>query len=786
MIVLLGAVLVAVSGASPVRALELQSPRWSRARMEAGRADAPPFLFVYGTQVASATPVLRAQALRVARRAFGADSTRVLADREVSETRLAAGPVFLFGGPAENEWTRRLAPALPVRFEPRGFRWQGRLYDAPGDAIQLSWPHPLAPERFLLLLAGNSPSAFVPRGGFLDGDDDWRIVRAEGLARSGRFAHDGGKPWRYDPTLDRDREAERARYDRALRDVPARALRIRAPERVGDAAAVASAADALLDRMTAEGWPTRATAPRPVLVLHPSLEEKGRQTRVTRPEHLADATTAHLARPFGRTTPDLWSVAALRLRQGGAVEGSRFLVPAAVRFAGRFEGEPLETAIARLYAGGLLPTAADAATRDSRWRSPLVRVPARALLVEAVIASAPPGGRVAALAALLRRDPPGTLDSLARVVGVPASTLATRYRALAEERARSGRRALVLDRRAPWRPTDGFQRGVCLAHEVGLERGYLSAECARQLARIRESGANTVSLTPFAWLFDLREVEMGNSTDAGPDGESDEALVEAAARARALGLRVWLKPHLWTRGWSGDLSFTPTGWARFLDAWEEHALHWALLAERERMDGFMVGHELASATAADPARFRALVGRVRRVYGGLVSYVANWDEVERIPFWDALDLVSVSFYTPLAEAPTRDAATLRAGATRALAALEPVARRAGRPVLIAELGFAPSGGAAVRPWESGEGPEDLETQRACLAAVVSASEPFEWLAGVHFWKWGTTARPGGDPFDTKGRPAGTVVTDALRIWQGRPVRVPAPPPPARTSPGGRR
>ncbi|MEY4070062.1 MAG: hypothetical protein RL721_676, partial [Candidatus Eisenbacteria bacterium] len=326
MIVLLGAVLGAVLSASPVRALELQAPRWSRARMEAGRADAPPFLFVYGTQVASATPVLRAQALRVARRAFGADSTRVLADREVNETRLADSPVFLFGGPAENEWTRRLAPALPVRFEPRGFRWQGRLYDAPGDAIQLSWPHPLAPERFLLLLAGNTPSASAPRGGFLDGDDDWRIVRADGLARSGRFAHDGGKPWRYDPALDRDREAERARYERALRDVPARALRVRAPERVGDAAAVAAAADALLERMTAEGWPARATAPRTVLVLHPSLEEKGRQTRVTRPEHVADATTAHCARPFGRTTPDLWSVAALRLRQGGAVEGSRFLV----------------------------------------------------------------------------------------------------------------------------------------------------------------------------------------------------------------------------------------------------------------------------------------------------------------------------------------------------------------------------------------------------------------------------------------------------------------------------
>ncbi|HEY6196424.1 MAG TPA: hypothetical protein VI504_15440, partial [Candidatus Eisenbacteria bacterium] len=319
----------------------------------------------------------------------------------------------------------------------------------------------------------------------------------------------------------------------------------------------------------------------------------------------------------------------------------------------------------------------------------------------------------------------------------------------------------------------GFQRGVCLAHAVGLDRGYLSAACARQLAAVRDAGADWVSLTPFAWLADPTVPEIANSTDAGPDGESDEAVCEAAARAHALGLRVWLNPHVWTRGWAGELAFTPRGWQRFFDGYGELALHWAIVAEREGIDGFFVGHELASSTAAEPARWRTLIAGIRRVYAGMLSYSANWDEVERVPFWDALDVIGVSFYAPLAERPTRDPATLRAGATRSLALLRGVARRFGRPVLIAELGYAPRAEAAVRPWEETRGAPDPDTQRACYEAIVAAIEPCEWLAGAYFWKWGSAARAAGDGFDPRGRPAEAVLMAALRSWQGRPVRVPA-------------
>lgn len=771
---LLSCVLLCSAPASPreARAETLQPPRWSRAEMEAGLADAPPFRFVYGTRDPAATATLRARALSLAQRAFGGDSSQVVADRDMSAAAFAAGPVFLVGNARENDWTRRVAAALPVQFEAAGFRWQGRLYDQPLDAIQLAWPNPLAPKRFLLLLAGNSPAALARRGGFPWGEDDWRIVRGGDVLRTGSFAQDGGRPWRYDAARDRDRDAERARWNQGLRTFEGAAVRVRAPLGLRFTSATLAGADAVLARMAVAGLAAPRAAGRPVLTLYRSLEEKGVLTRDTHAESLTPSG-AQAAWPAGRAALDLWSVAALRLLQLGASGESRFLVPVAVGWADRFEGEPLERAVARLYLGGVLPSAAQAATREAGWRSPLVWTPARALLASAVTLSASESARRAARLALVRRDPPGTLDSLCRSAGVSAAEVERRYRLLAEQALQKSRGELLARRRVPWRPAEGFQRGVCLAHVVGLERGYLSAEAARQLARVRDSGAGWVSLTPFAWLAEPALPVLGNSTDSGPDGESDEAVCEAAARARALGLKVWLEPHVWTRGWAGDLAFTPSGWQRFFTDYEQLAIHWALLADREQLEGFFVGHELASSTAADPARWRALIARVRRIYGGLLSYGANWDEAPRVPFWDQLDLIGVSFYAPLSEQPTRDPGRLRAGAAKALTGLHALARQYGRPVLLAELGYPASADAGVRPWDEGRGAADADMQRLCMEAAISAMEPCEWLAGAYFWKWGSSGRAGDDVYDPRGRPAEAVMLRALRAWQGRPVRVPA-------------
>lgn len=758
------------SGPASAAGLTLQAPRWTREHMESALQDRARWRFIYGTRDPSATSLLRDRAHFVARRLFGGDSSWVLADRDVDAAALTGASLLLVGSPRENTWTQQLAPALPLRFGEASFEWQGTRYARPDESVTLVHPNPLDPERFLIVMAGNSRDAMSRRGGFLFGEDDWRISRAGELVRSGRFAQSAAAPWRYDAALDRDRDAERARYQRQLVSVRLPGVELRAPGDL-DATRVRADAESLLARLARVGLAAPADVPPIRLTLYRSLEEKGGITRDTRPEHQA-AGEAHSARGAGRATHDLVALAAARLVQRGAGD-SRFTWPAAAWLAGRFEGEALATSVARLVRAGLLPSAAEAARREVRWRSPLRMTPARGLLARAVWESAPAARRRDALLALTRREPPGTLDSLCAAAGVSTGDVTRRYAALADTLARRGAAALAARAPERWQPANGFQRGVCLAHSVRMGGGYLSAEAASTLTELRARGATWVSLTPFGYLRAPDSPQIVSSADSGPDEETDEAICEAAARARLAGQRVWLKPHLWTRGWVGELAFSARGWERFFEEYREFLLHWAILADRERIDGLFVGHELASSTRLHPARWRALIADVRKVHRGTLTYGANWDEAAHIPFWDDLDLVSVSFYSPIATTPTRDPRMLQAGVRRAMQALRPISVRTRKPVLLSEVGYAPTAGAGVRPWVEGEGAIDLETQRACYEALVEGIDRDLWIAGVFWWKWFTASGSGGGrdaSFTPQGKPAEAVMTRALQSWEGRPVR----------------
>lgn len=743
--------------------------------MDSALAGSPGFRFVYGTGDPARTALARARAVGTAVRLFGADSARVVADTALTRAELAASHVVLLGGPGENAWTRRLAARLPLAFTPGGFTWRGRAYERPGDAIVLAWPNPEAPSRYLLLAAGNSGEAEARLRAWLPPGQDWRITRDGELVRSGRFAQSPGDPWRYAPELDRDREAERARFAASLVAQGGPPLVVRAPASLAYAGRARAAGVALLERLDALGLAAPAKAKPLVLTLYPSLEARGVLAGDTRPEQLT-AGAAGAALPTGREALDLWSVAAARLVSLGASERSRFLEPAGAWLADRFAGEPLARAVARLYDGRLLPTAADAATRDTAFRSPLVRVPARALLVRAIFESA--GGAKAAraaLLALLAADAPGNLEGVCRAARVPPGRVEARYRRLADSLAREARGPLALARPRPWRPTDGFQRGACLEHTGGLEGGYLSVEAARQLALLRKAGAGWVELSPFAYLPEPGDPRVLVSATGGPDEETDEAVGEAAARAAALGMRVWLAPRLWAREPVAGLEFATDEWPRFFAAWREVVLHWALFAERERIDGLVVGCGMASSTARYPEKWLALIADVRRVYTGTLTYEASWDEVARVPFWEALDLVGVDFGAPLASGPAREPATLRAGAQKAVASLLPVARRFRRPVLVSALGYPALAAAAARPRLDGGSAPDPEAQRACDAAAAEALDGPDWIAGVLWWRWPTDAAgegPAGGVFSPRGRPAEPVVRGTFTRWAGRPVRVP--------------
>lgn len=283
------------------------------------------------------------------------------------------------------------------------------------------------------------------------------------------------------------------------------------------------------------------------------------------------------------------------------------------------------------------------------------------------------------------------------------------------------------------------QRGVCF---VGGPRP-VKAETFERLAAL---GVNWISETPFGWQrqSDNPEVVMATSGRVWW-GESDEGLVETARMARAYGIRTMLKPHIWIRGrnggqWQGEINFpTEPAWQHWWASYRQMILHYARLAQASRMDALCVGTELRSTVLKDPAAWRKLIADVRKVYGGKVTYAANWyREFEEVPFWEALDYISIQAYFPLADRADTSVtvASLKAAWAPYVGQIEALQKRVGKPVLFTEVGYRSTADAAAKPWVwHSDAPPDPSLQAMCYEAMFETFWNRPWFAGAYIWKW---------------------------------------------------
>ena len=140
---------------------------------------------------------------------------------------------------------------------------------------------------------------------------------------------------------------------------------------------------------------------------------------------------------------------------------------------------------------------------------------------------------------------------------------------------------------------------------------------------------------------------------------TDAAVRDLAQKARDRGVSLIIKPQIDVADGSfrGDIDPADrAAWWRTYDAMIEH---YADLARDVRADGLVVGVELRS-MSTDTLAFEALIERVRRRFDGTLLYAANWDEVDRVDFWPALDAIGVDAYYPLTTDPEASVASLTA------------------------------------------------------------------------------------------------------------------------------
>jgi hypothetical protein len=287
-------------------------------------------------------------------------------------------------------------------------------------------------------------------------------------------------------------------------------------------------------------------------------------------------------------------------------------------------------------------------------------------------------------------------------------------------------------------------RGMTVSsHGYGREWG--SDAMRPTLERLRALGVNWIAIHPYAAIRADGGVEFEPMEPADPPPH----LVRPIREAHALGLEVLVVPHLahWRSpfSWRGAITFErEEHWRRFFRDYERFMLSVAQ-ACREA-DALAVGSEL-DGTLAREAEWRRLIAGVRRRTRAHLTYGANWADYERVPFWDALDVIGIQAYFPVASRPSPSEPEIRAGWQRVRASVTAFARRQGRHVVFTELGYNQAFDAPVRPWAfHSDGDAAEPVARTCLRVALEAIEAEPLFIGAFLWKWFPEPRPMGRNF----------------------------------------
>lgn len=313
---------------------------------------------------------------------------------------------------------------------------------------------------------------------------------------------------------------------------------------------------------------------------------------------------------------------------------------------------------------------------------------------------------------------------------------------------------------APWQPQPlplrpDLRWGFNFAHQHVRGRGYGSPPAAAALDEQVALGMRDLALNPFGYAPSLGSTDLRWGDDPTM---TDDDLRRQAEAAQSRGLRLLMKPHLWSPShWGGagnmDIRLDAAGWARWFEAYAAFVSHYARLAQEIGCEGLCVGLEYTQASLENPGAWAQVAAACRTHFKGRLCYAANWfAEFEHFADWAAFDCAAVDAYFPL-EGQT--VAELVTSWQPHLDLLE----KAGKTVIFTEAGYRAVEDGHREPWSPASSRPDPALQARAYEALLRAAVARPWFGGVYWWKWFTAAGPDDDSFVPQS-PARAV----LRAW----------------------
>jgi hypothetical protein len=268
--------------------------------------------------------------------------------------------------------------------------------------------------------------------------------------------------------------------------------------------------------------------------------------------------------------------------------------------------------------------------------------------------------------------------------------------------------------------------------------GYASPAYERTLREMRALGATWIALTPFGRIPDLAGSQWRGELEPGSD----------------------------------------VAWARWADRYERFVRAWAEVGQEAHAEIFSAGVELRSwVTTSRAPSFSHVIREIRRVYHGLVTYSANWDDVDQTVIWGDLDLIGINAFYPLAEQPGAPYATLLESARKIRTRVHDLAESWQKPVLFTETGYTTRADPAVRPWIWPDAMSgiavDEEAQATAYRALAGSLLDDPDFAGFFVWRLyadpDDTSQEAPWGFSPRGKQAELVIRDAFAApWASDP------------------
>lgn len=256
---------------------------------------------------------------------------------------------------------------------------------------------------------------------------------------------------------------------------------------------------------------------------------------------------------------------------------------------------------------------------------------------------------------------------------------------------------------------------------------------------VNKINANYIALTPYL-LMKENSPEIYYEIKGNYWGDYRVNMKKMVADAKSSGVKVMLKPHIFVENvvWAGTLNFNAKDWYKWKVNFAKKMFLFAQFAEENKIELFCIGVELKSAIKKHPQFFNELIKRIKKIYSGKLTYAANWDNYQNIPFWNELDYIGIDGYFPISLKRSPSKLDIEKGWNKITTKLKQYSNIKDKKVIFTEFGYRSCDYALGKQWEiENNSTISINYSNQNLGYEVFFEKVFNqsFVAGGFIWKW---------------------------------------------------